>query len=390
MESTHSTALLILIGGRQVPNVLTARFLRPTHIVPIASADAMRPDEAWSHVEPVLRQLCPDGLTDPLVVDANDPRQTQEACVSVVAAHPGVEWVFNLTCGTKPMSFGAYEVAKTAGASAWYLDTANSRVVTLCGTPPSGNPFHMSVAEYMGTHGRQMEPVRTPPEREEVQLATDLARRPVQTLRFREILRRAQVNEISNQSSREVTLRSEARWFPELFTLAASAGLLTNLRMQHGLAVCEIKGTALWRFFDGLWLEVLAWSIAKTIPEIDDARMNIAIPGETGRNEVDLALTRAASLLIAECKTEGDAFGKPETLSKLDSVAGLLGGKYVRRLVICSQIKPDKANPAYASYLSFQDQAAARQIVVVTGEQLTGLKAILTKETGPTPTYSPL
>lgn len=36
------TALLVLIGGRQTPNVLSAQYLRPDVIAPIASREAMQ------------------------------------------------------------------------------------------------------------------------------------------------------------------------------------------------------------------------------------------------------------------------------------------------------------------------------------------------------------
>jgi hypothetical protein len=85
-------ALLILIGGRQTPNVLSAQFLRPDIIAPIASREAMRPGEAWEKVRRVLEQLSPRVL-DPHTVDAFDLNDIREQCAAAIGRFPDARWV---------------------------------------------------------------------------------------------------------------------------------------------------------------------------------------------------------------------------------------------------------------------------------------------------------
>jgi len=80
-------ALLVLIGGRQTPNVLSAQFLRPDIIAPIASREAMRPGEAWEKVRRVLEQLCPQVL-DPHIVDAFDLNDIRMQCATAMDRFP--------------------------------------------------------------------------------------------------------------------------------------------------------------------------------------------------------------------------------------------------------------------------------------------------------------
>lgn len=107
------------------------------------------------------------------------------------------------------------------------------------------------------------------------------------------------------------------------------------------------------------------------------------IPSNYAKNQLDLAATRAASLFIAECKAEKKLF-ETEHLDQISAIADMIGGSFVVKLFITARSR-QKADRQQVAVLL--DQAKARHIVVVTGEQLPNLKDILAKE-AKRPTYS--
>ncbi|RMD78940.1 MAG: DUF1887 family protein [Chloroflexi bacterium] len=188
----HPTALLILIGGRQTPNILSARHLRPQIIAPIASHEALRRDQAWDMVYPALKNLGSTILL-PAAVDAFDIDQIKQACVNVIDNYPQLRWVCNVTCATTVMSIGAYEAGRARNADIWYFDTNNRRVITLAGQPPQGDPYRLSVAEYLSIYQRQANPTPPPPQ-SWLALARQMAQAPDEAIEFREQLRKVKAN----------------------------------------------------------------------------------------------------------------------------------------------------------------------------------------------------
>ncbi len=93
-------------------------------------------------------------------------------------------------------------------------------------------------------------------------------------------------------------------------------------------------------------------------------------------NQIDLAATYAASPLIAECKTEARPF-RTEHLDQLRAITSMIGGSFVGALFISARSQQRADAQALAA---FKGQADARQIVVVTGDQLGQLPDILKRE----------
>jgi len=390
-------ALLILIGGRQVPNVLAAQALRPDIIFPIASHEAMRKGREWEKVSPILRQLCPDGVRAPVVVDAYDPRETYVAALRSLLEEGASEWVFNVTCGSKVMGFGAYDAALPeylpTPVSIWYLDTATRRVVVLKGRAPDSDLFRLTVADYFAAYGRQA--VGANPTPAEVVFARLIAR----DVRAAATLARGVRN--AKRKDALLSFLAPVKNLPALMKAARTAGYVRNFKLGaeanrpgYGLARdCEVEeapGKSLLKFVTGDWLEIYAWWAAGEAGCFDDTRCGLEIPDNAVSNELDLAATRAATLMVAECKTDDRDFKEIKEngyIEKLHSIAGLVGGNFVGRLFITGQRAPKDA-PGLRSYNAFCEQARARQVVVVTGDQLKDLPGILRRESGDQPTYS--
>lgn len=379
---TPPIALLILIGGRQTPNILSAQFLRPQLVAPVASYEALQPDGAWGKVYPILKQLSPD-ILPPQAVDAFDLADVRSACTTVMQQHPAAHWVCNITCATTIMSIGAYEAGKACGASVWYFDTNGRRVVVLAGQAPQGDPYRLSVSEYLQIYGRTARSMPQPPQ-SWLDLTWHLARDPDEVIELRDQLREAKANQKYTGPRWLTNLRLSPviqSWLPFIQT----AGFIDQIHEQYGEYSLHQCHQDLWKFFDGLWLEILAWDAAQQAGCFDDCRfgVEIPIPHQGANNQIDLALTFAASMMIAECKTDKDPF-LTQYLDRLSSIADMIGGSFVGKLFIAARSQ-QKANRD--RFESFKSQAKARHIVVITGDQLLQITHIL-KEEVTKPTYS--
>ncbi len=369
-------ALLVLIGCRQTPNVLSAQFLRPDIIAPIASHEAMRPGEAWEKVRRVLEQLSP-WVLEPHTVDAFDLNDIRAQCAAAMNRFPDARWVCNITCATTIMSIGAYEVGRMRNASVWYFDTAGRRVVTLAGQPPDGDPYRLSVENYLQIYNRSTQPTPPPPA-SWVTLARQMAQAPDEAIEFREILRNASADTRFTQPRRLAALSltpTMVQWCEQ----AQTAGFISAIRKHpNNYDIHQADGT-FWDFVNGIWLEIYAWDAAQRAGCFDDCRPGVKMPAQSGlspMNQIDLAATHAASLLIAECKTEARPF-RTEHLDQLRAITSMIGGSFVGALFITARSR-HKAD--VQAFKAFWEQAQVRQIVVVTGDQLDQLPDILKRE----------
>jgi hypothetical protein len=374
-------ALLILVGGRQMPNFLTAQFLKPNVIVPIASHEAMKEGQAWSKIKPSLKTFC-NNVNEPEVVDAFNLKEIRDVCLQSIDKFPNVEWVFNVTCATTVMSIAAYETAKEKGITVWYLDTDTKRVVALNGNPPDEDLFSVSVANYMKSNGREIfDCGNVNPSQELKDLAVAFAQDATRTTAFQQALAKT----VGGQRVRESALLTveidvESIDIEELCNAALNAGLIEQFeKLADNKLHFQLLGKNYFDFLNGGWLELFAWTKAKETGRYNDDELcySFTIPADGQQNQIDFAVTYSGALLIAECKTDAKPF-KSTYLDKLNSVASLLGGNFVGRMFITNQI-PDMTNSAVQDFFN---QARARQIVIVTGDKLSDLGNILKKETG--------
>ncbi len=111
---------------------------------------------------------------------------------------------------------------------------------------------------------------------------------------------------------------------------------------------------------------------------IHDCRWNQKIVDGNNKNELDVALTYHAQLLIAECKTGEEAFSS-ETLYQVNAVANMLGNRFVGKLLVTSLSKKYASN-------DFEAKRDGLSIVLVTAEDLPNIGEILKRE-ALTPTY---
>jgi len=116
------TALVSLIGGQHVPNLLVIQEVRPDRLVLLVTRGMQRGKDQ------LLQALLLGGLdyrSRCETVPIDDENSAHEVSGKLDAAYTtrpnGEEWVVNLTGGRKPMSIGAYTFSTTHNLPALYI-----------------------------------------------------------------------------------------------------------------------------------------------------------------------------------------------------------------------------------------------------------------------------
>ncbi|HVB24672.1 MAG TPA: DUF1887 family CARF protein [Ktedonobacteraceae bacterium] len=399
-------ALLTLFGGRSfLPTALLVIHEKPNIVVAISSKqshdDLPQLKQAIDKFQNELEFTC--HLETPEGVDAFDVNKIQQLCENAISQHLDAEWIFDITGGTSLMSIAAYEAARKSketintSINCWYLNTAQTRVISLVGKMQNKRIFQISVDGYAAAYKHTLqagtfEGLQNSKRKDWFQFAQRLGKNPsdISLLKtvMNKIIDRPGINNprfytIPDVSDETFALLEEAQLVGLLSLLSKEASDSLSFRLTH----LQDK------FLNGAWLEAYVWDEACKLYDetgqqllFDDCKWNQSLDGDTN-NELDVAMTYKAQLIIAECKTGERGTFAPDTLYKWDSVANSFGGKFVGKLLITSlQTPPETERGQFQSFKDFLARAHSKSIVVVTAEKLPVIGEILKRE-AINPTY---
>jgi len=381
-------AQLILVGGRaSIPNILTIIHQDPDVIVAVSSTesrkDVPRLEDAIKAVLPTCR------VETTNAVDAFDFSQIYNECEEAVKKYPMADWIFNITTGTTIMSLGAYEVAKQYKQSmhirCWYLNTSQTRVVSLLEDEFSNvdgeTIFEIDVPQYAAAYNRVLSPgdldnERTYAEQQWLAFAQRLGKAPYSASLIKQVMskigNRPGKDKDGEDKSKDYTLTRLPDAAYSLLEEAQNFQLVSQLSKNTSSISFHLNYLQD-KFLNGSWLEAYVWDEARKLNLFYDCQWNHTITDGKSKNELDVAMTYKAQLLIAECKTGEEESFDSKTIYKLDSVANLLGGKFVGRVLVTSLPLPMKKQ-------EFMEQAESRRVIVLTAEDLPTIGAELAKE----------
>jgi len=395
----NKKALLTLFGGRSfLPTALTLMHEKPDAVVAISSkqsyqdlAQLQRAVDKYQKEHGFSCKLeTPDGI------DAFEVAEIQRLCESILAQHSDTSWVFDVTGGTSLMTLAAYEAAKEYSAKftvpirCWYLNTAQTRVIPLLGEGCDENIFHINVDDYVAAYSRELVPgeledQRQYSEQKWLPFAQTLGKNLQSAALVKSVMSKI-AQRPGKQNARLYTMQDLPEGTYSLLEEAQQVGLLGQLSRNSGSSISFQLSYLQDKFLNGAWLEAYVWDEAGKIWDetreralFDDCQWNQRVEDGRSRNELDVAVTYKAQLLIAECKTGEEESFSSDTLYKLDSVANVLGSRFVGKLLVTSIFgkKPSQ---------DFLAQAKSRKIVVVTGEGLADIATTL-KHEAIDPTY---
>jgi hypothetical protein len=383
-------ALLILFGGRAMPNMLTILHEKPDLIVPIISQDVQ--DEV-----PLLKKAVSE-LFDPseyepqwdtsAVVNAFLLEKVEEKCLELVKNHTDFEWIFNVTAATKIMSLGAYAAANKLVSEGkpvrcWYLDTAHGNVVSLIGPKGDSDIFKISVPQYVTScycsiADGHFENYRITYENNWLPFAQCVGKDPKLTQSLKELLKllaRLDKEGASKLPGRNhpttYALDQLTDHFNSLLDLAHQTGVISQLKRENSRCAFMLDYVQ-YQFLNGTWLEVYVWDVVRNMGDFDSCLWNKSIQDTHGRtNQFDVALTYYAQLILVECKTGRDAFAAA-TFHTFESIGNALGNKFATKIIVTGS-EPTKDE---------EQRAKSSRIAIITDLSNIGLQ-LLAQATNP-------
>jgi hypothetical protein len=413
-------ALLILFGGRIIPNALTILHEKPDIIVPIVSKDELNKLGNFKKgVDKLLEKKgydykwLDDTNADTFTVNPCNKENIKVVCEKIVKNNPSYEWIFNITSGTSIMSIGAYEAAKELikdiSVQCWYLDTANERVVSLLGEARNGSLdealFAISIDEYATVHNKvlsvNMKEDKLPSEDERLIFAQFL----VASHAYIRALRKMLVEKNRDTPSVECQISQQKKnQEQEYYTckcplasdekavlkMAQDCGLIRNLISEKTSLSFEISSQQ-FLFLNGRWLELYVCNEVRNIkkdgqPLFREVKTNRLVHNKREQgynkkpeNELDVSMMYNGQLFIIECKAGYDV-KEPETIFKLDSVANAFGGGFVGKYLVTGLSKDEIEKQQQTEKSNFQERLEIRKIALITLDDLTKLGNFFKKE----------
>jgi hypothetical protein len=379
--------LLMLVGGRPIPNALTVIHEEPDTIIAICSKESIKNE--WVQLKQVIEKLLPSAtIKETSAVDAFDIEAITAICERELLAHLDTEQILNVTAGTSLMTLGAYIAAERCsrldGASirCWYLDTAHSSVKSLLGERRDSDIFGLSVEQYINAYNYRLQDAggyknyrKRYLQKNWLTFAQRLGKRPQEILLLKQILQEL------NKPPKKIVKTTEAH---NLLQELETVGLIRNLH-EEGIYLSFSLSNEQYTFLDGAWLELYVYQEALAL-DIADSGNNVLwsqeiIDNDPNRvakspllfNDMDVSLTYKAHLVIIECKT-GDKGLASQTLDDIVSMSDLLGRGFVIKVLVTSKSSPKDMDE------DFKTKARIKGVRLVTLEDLPNVGALIEEQ----------
>jgi hypothetical protein len=353
----RTVVLLELVGEQSIPNLIPVLEYRPDEVVLLVSGRT----ERHAHNTQAALQMMPDLLGVRFTVVKVDPYSivaAEKAIDAVLDRHPGAEFIFNITGGTKTMVVGMYRVAcrdpwRERGRMV-YVSTEVETEQTI-----AGDEFHERRLEtqipagvYLSAHGVSLGTPQPAAPSSWTAVALELARQ------VEADAREGRQNRTTNQllarihraafGLKDQQLRERPVCIPRKTVRVAGlnvlrrcqdAGVLADLTLKGGEVCFRLNGSLALRFLDGHWLEVYVGEMARRTEVFHDVLVSVPIVHpQWGHKELDVVAMRGVVAVICSCKTgktpQGPARNLP--LDELEARSRTLG-RYCGKVFVTSR-----------------------------------------------------
>jgi len=372
------TVQILLVGGRQAPNVIGVLMLRPAQIELLVSKDERNKINILLESLMEIESLKLPEEEDIQEVDAYDFQSNVAALKQICGRHKDKEIQFNLTGSTKIMAIAAYEVAREEDISSFYVNTSGNRILWLTGSQDKSIQLtSLNVSDYLNIFGRKalykFNFKNISFNREQaLQAATILGKNAVES---RNMLQKIRIQQVKGNSGLQIPLSD----FNE-----NERDILKALRDIKALDIIDdsviLRSSNDFEFFKGDWLEIFVFNEASSLKNkngtsvFNSCAFSLRIPMSAAEKEIDVACMFEAQLIHCSCKTDRDPF-KTLYLDELRSVSSMIGGRFCSRIFVTNAVFPDQNKQR-----QFLEQAKQREIVVVTGNELGKIGEILFRQ----------
>ncbi|GHO49665.1 Card1-like endonuclease domain-containing protein [Ktedonospora formicarum] len=372
-------ALLIIAGGRALPDAIAFFYVKPEIVVYIKSEEGWDFEKGFIDVvesSSICKECQP--ISD---INAYSLAAGQKACEQAIQLYPEADWTITIGAGPKVTGIAAYEFAKQRNIPCLYISTLYDKLVSVerdVIVEAPAETFHPNVEMYMKLYHRTCSPhhmEKIPKYRSLVEswshIANELALSKY-TADFTVVMHDKKVGEIGFISDPDLAAS------PLLELLSNTYKLIKLDTDATGSITCQFTSPAAAQFLGtGDWLELYAWNEVPTIVDgkrfVDDHQRAWYVSDGQAKKELDLLIMYKAQIIIGECKTGKGAFGSNH-IDKLHSISHWLGGRAVTKLLITDQPKSRR------SYQSLKDLAHQLGVVIITREDLPQLRDVLKRQ----------
>lgn len=372
------TIQVLLVGGRQTPNVIGVLLLRPTRIELVVSSDEANKVDVLLESLKGIEALTLPRREEIEIVDAYDFQSNIAALERIYSKYHEKTIQFNLTGSTKIMALAAYEIAKQNDLVSFYINTAGCQIMWITGRHDEvSQPFKLTIEEYLNIFGRRaisrfkfenfsFNRVQA------ISAATLLA---ASSPKSTSLLQKIKAYQSKGRTGLQIPLNSFDEDEQEIINDLANIKVLDK---KNGLVILRSNND--FEFFKGGWLEIYVYN--ETLNQknrcghsvFNECCLGLEIPAGAAQKEIDVACISEAQLIHCSCKTDRDPF-KTLYLDEIRSISSMIGGRFCSRIFVTNAIFPDKTKQQ-----QFLDQAKQREIVVITGKELSKAGEILSKQ----------
>lgn len=381
--------LVLLLGGREPPALMTAERLAPDAVYYVVSADE---PAVVGRVTAWLQEHLPQTEQMGSVAAAPyRPAETQAAVLKAVRSHPSLTPAVSLTGAPLPMAIGGYDAARELECAAYYLNSAAGELLDVTRRDaPRRLPSQRSVRDFVAANGvsvKEEAPLAPEVDAQQREAAQWMARDVAVTT---ELLRwlTAKEHVAGRTRTSRWTLGEQHRLLLEEL---GRCDILRKVQVRSDeegrlLASCVIPNVVSRRFLEGIWLERYVDTLACSLehdgePLFDDCMWSLHLwSAGTAEREIDVIGVRHGLGVIISCKTAVKESWEKGNLDELTAVGKLLGGDYCTKVYVTSQPRPGAGQPRHEAVNAFLDWAEHQRVTVVTGDQLPQLAEILIRE----------
>lgn len=333
------TILVSLVGKQTVPNVLVAAHFRPQGLLFLTTKESEEQGRTDAILE-ALRDIGAVGEEVRLRVNANSLRECVETIGSFLEkVDDEVEYIVNITGGTKIMAIAAFEMFREMGAKILYLPMGKNRCTQIF---PKKRPLYefdisvrLSVKQYLLCYGYRIVNQKRLSDRKDTAIKrrndTEWILANYERLKGLLGFLYKNLKDARNKKSFELSayfdrgLSSVEREFCRKF----------GFQVRNGYIKRTLKKDES-RYFTGEWLEEYVFCVVNGLAEkglIDDVVLDANVKSQHGvENQLDVIFTENNVLYHLECKTLGDEGGGrviTGEIYKRGALATLLGdGNY--------------------------------------------------------------
>ena len=380
--------LILLLGGREQPALLTAAHVEPDVVLCIAPFKSDKPPAVARWLGKFMPHV---DLLEPLEVSPYRPQETSASILAAARAHRATATMVSIISAPMPMGIGGYQAAMDLGCPAYYLDTGTKLLLDMTGRIES-EPISigLGIREFALVNN-----VRVRDDAPRVDWSKAQQKHKAARTALRADMRAATAllnwlprTETSFTWKGDWTLSDPvAPGARALLDALSECGVISSLQWSTADGKVQVKMTVKDRadalFLASFWLEQFVHEAGSAAllpdgtPLFDDCAWGVSFDAQgKAHREVDFIGVRGGTGLIASCKTAIKCWEKPN-VDEIVSVSSLWGGNYLATMYVTNQFRPQRGDKLYQGYVEFTDWAARQNVTVVTGDDLPNLEAIL-------------